>query len=341
MIIGIFATVGLLFLILDTSTALSGGLEGVDLCLKVLIPSLFPFFVLTNLLSSTLIGKEFRILRPLELILRIPKGTGTIFLAGLLGGYPTGAQLIHQSWKTHQLSYDTANRMLTFCSNAGPSFLFGVIALKFQRAGIVWLLWAIHILTAVIVSKIIQCDRIPSSVKLEQNQSSFTNCIRLSITVMASVCAWVVVFRILIAFISRWFLWMLPTEVQVILISLLELANGCSYLEQIENEGLRIILCSLALNFGGICVMMQTASVTQGLQLRHYIKGKLLQTALACYFTALMQQILLEKGENIQFHMAFYFLYPLTVFCCIYFLKKRKNVIAFRGRLLYNHPINQ
>jgi hypothetical protein len=39
-------------LILDGSTALAGAREGVQMCLYTVIPALFPFFVLSDLLSS-------------------------------------------------------------------------------------------------------------------------------------------------------------------------------------------------------------------------------------------------------------------------------------------------
>jgi hypothetical protein len=38
------------------------------------------------------------------------------------------------------------------------------------------------------------------------------------------------------------------------------------------------------LNFGGICVALQTASVAEGLDLRFYLLGKLTQTAIAVQY---------------------------------------------------------
>ena len=88
---GIFAAFGLLLLILDAKTALQGAQEAVVLCTSVVIPSLFPFFVLSGMLASAASGGGNKSLRPLERLLGVPIGAGGLFLTGLLGGYPTGA----------------------------------------------------------------------------------------------------------------------------------------------------------------------------------------------------------------------------------------------------------
>jgi len=95
---------------------------------------------------------------------------------------------------------------------------------------------------------------------------------------MCLVCCWVILFRILIVFLKEWFLWMLPQWAQVLLMGMLELTNGCCELQLISNVQLRFVLCSCMLAFGGVCVLLQTISVTKGLSLVWYLKGKLQQT---------------------------------------------------------------
>ena len=71
--IGLGAFAGISILILDSRTALIGAQEGIVLCLQTVIPSLFPFFMLSNLLTGSLMGADFRILRPIG---RIVEATG-------------------------------------------------------------------------------------------------------------------------------------------------------------------------------------------------------------------------------------------------------------------------
>ena len=95
--------------------------------------------------------------------------------------------------------------------------------------------------------------------------------------IMGVVCGWIVLFRVVIAFLDRWILWLFPTEVRVALIGLLELSNGCWELRTIASVPVRFLLCGGMIAVGGLCVSMQTASVTPGLSLRYYALGKLVQ----------------------------------------------------------------
>lgn len=280
--------VGMLLLILDGKTALSGAQEGIDLCIRTLIPSLFPFFILSALLTGSLAGQPIGFLRPVGRLCGIPSGAESILAVGFLGGYPVGAQLIGQAWHSGQLSRADAERMLGFCNNAGPSFLFGIIAPMFSDSKYAWLLWGIHILSALLVG-IITADK--SGKSISQNISTITVTVALehSVKVMGMVCGWVVMFRMILQFLDRWILWLLPDASQVLLSGILELSNGCVQLGSIENESLRFIIAGILLAFGGTCVTMQTASAASGLSLRQYLPVKLLQACFSFLLCVLVQ----------------------------------------------------
>ena len=140
---------GMLILILDGKTALAGGAEGIELCLKTVIPSLFPFFVLSILLTSSLSGVTLPVLRPLGRLCGMPEGTEALLISGFLGGYPVGAQSVAAVYRSGQLPRREAERLLAFCSNAGPAFLFGMASSLFPRQWMAWALWGIHIAGAV------------------------------------------------------------------------------------------------------------------------------------------------------------------------------------------------
>jgi len=275
---GSFASLGIVCLILDGKTALLGAQTGIDLCIRTVIPSLFPFFLLSVLLTNTLSGSTFPILKPIGRILQIPEGCESILLIGLLGGYPTGAQSISSAYHAGQLNKEYADRMLSFCNNAGPAFLFGMIAPMFSSRITSVILWGIHIASALYVGMIVRGHN-PAPVKFQpEKNTSISSAMRTSITAMATVCGWVILFRIVLSFLEHWFLWMLPTPVQVLMGGILELSNGCCDLGKIQNPELRFVLCSGMLAWGGLCVVMQTHSVTDGLSIGFYLRGKLLQT---------------------------------------------------------------
>lgn len=297
---GIFSSVGLLVLILDAKTGIQGAAEGLALCIKSIIPSLLPFFVLSILITNSLAGKRIRVLQPLERLLRIPKGSGSIFLIGILGGYPVGAQSVAQGHKNGSIRKIDAQRMLGFCSNAGPSFLFGIIACKFSGMEYAWALWLIHILSAVLVGILLPGGNNAQTKCNPSKDISMTDALQKAIGILAGVCGWVILFRVVIAFLTRWILWVFPDWVQVFICGILELANGCCALDRITNEGLRFIVCSGMLAFGGLCVCMQTASVTGELGFGQYFPGKVMQCGISVVLSFLCQRIVgrgVESGE--------------------------------------------
>jgi len=331
----VLALCGVLLLILDSKTAIKGAVDGITLCLQVVIPSLFPFFVLINLLNSSLLATNLSWLSPMERLLRIPQGCGSIWLCGMLGGYPTGAQLVHSAWKQGSLRKKTADRMLIFCSNAGPAFLFGIVAAQFDNRAIVWWIWGIHIISSILVAGMLKSDERFVAEQKESTPLTFIDALKKSILVISHVCGWIVLFRVLILFCSRWFLWLLPSEASVLIVSILELANGATFLRQIENEGMRMLIATIGVNFGGLCVLMQTASVTSGLKLSNYLKGKMLQTLFSIVLS-LSVLIISTPDFGIPFLRLWLMTGVIFVVILIYLLKIRKITVAFRRNPLYN-----
>lgn len=286
--VGLFSALGLLMLILDSKTAILGAREGIALCIRSLLPSLFPFILLSNLMISGLNGAGSTLLRPLGRFWGIPAGSESIFVAGILGGYPTGAQMVHQAWSQGQLSKDDARRMLGFCNNAGPAFLFGILAPFFSSQKYLWHLWAIHILSAVMAGVLLPGKSAGAMPKRQGQKPSVTGALKRSVAVMGYICGWVVLFRVLFAFCSRWFLWLFPVEMQVTFYGLLELAGGCCSLGFVDNEAVRFVICSGILAFGGLCVAMQTASVAGSLGMGQYFTGKLIQSVCSMLLSILV-----------------------------------------------------
>lgn len=278
----------MLALILDGRTAIDGARQGIELCLRTVIPSLFPFFVLSILLTSSLLGSSLAVLRPLGRLFGMPDGAESLLIPAFLGGYPVGAQNVAAAFRSGQLTKPEAERLLSFCSNAGPAFLFGMAAAMFPRRWIAWALWGIHIVGALFAALLIP-GKPAAPVRLTKTSPhSPASALNTAITVMATVCGWVVLFRVLLAFLKRWIFWILPAAVQVAVTGILELSNGCCELLAVTDVSARFCICSGILAFGGLCVTMQAVSVTAGLSLKPYFWGKLLQTLSSLALAALI-----------------------------------------------------
>ncbi len=275
------SAIGILLLILDAKTALASATEGITLCLTTVIPSLFPFFVLSAVINSAFSGTKVSILRPISRLCRLPAGAESILILGLIGGYPVGAASISQGYKTGILCKKDSERMLAFCNNAGPAFIFGLLSPILGNISLCWALWIIHISSAIVVGILIPGGSKETVTVHSAQPLGVTQAMQLGIKNMATVCGWVVLFRVILGFTEHWFLWLLPPAFQTVITGILELTNGCLSLAQIESVPLRFLLAAGFLSFGGICVAMQTDSVIGELSLRKYCIGKLLQTILS------------------------------------------------------------
>lgn len=275
---GTMAAIGFLVLIFDSRLALEGARSGIELCIKSVIPALFPFFVLSMILTNSLQGKRSYPVQWFSKFLGIPTAAESILIPSVLGGYPIGAKCVGDLYQRKQISRKEAQRLLAFSSNAGPSFLFGMVSVFFPERKTIWMLWFIHIFSAAMTATAIPVAKTEEHTLQPVKTNRNTSIILSAAKAMCCVCCWVVLFRILIRVLEVWILWTLPEWAQTLLMGILELTNGCCELLRITDVKLRFILCSCMLAFGGICVLLQTVSVTQGLSIGCYVKGKLMQT---------------------------------------------------------------
>lgn len=279
-------------IILDGKCALQGASEGMELCLGSVIPALFPFLFLSSVLTGILWGSEPGFLIPLCRRLGIPAGGSSLLISGFLGGYPAGAQSIGEAYRASKIDRQDAARLLGFCNNAGPAFLFGMTAMQFSSPKAVWLLWGIQISGAVLTGLLTSAP-CTTRMRLSEKTVSLSGSLRTALMTMGSICGWILLFRILLEFAERWFLWRFSEGIQVLLSGFLELSIGCCQLRLIPSEPIRFVVCSAMLSMGGLCVAMQTASAAHGIPLGGYFRGKLLQTVFSILLALLPEPLLL------------------------------------------------
>lgn len=319
------ASVGMLALILDSKTALNAAQSAIDMCIKIVIPSLFPFFVLSDLLTSSAARESFPHFRPIGKLLDIPKGAESLLITGFLGGYPTGAKCVAQAYQDGQLSKGAAEHMLPLCSNAGPAFIFGIAGTLFPETWMIWAVWGIQILSTFTVGLLLPIVSTKNKSSAPTSWRNLSQSISSALHACAMVCGWIILFRIITLFAKRWFLFFLPEWSDILVTGVLELANGCLALGNIPSIELRFVLCSTFLSFGGVCVILQTVSVTKGLSIRWYLVGKLIQAgiSLVMALTVILKNVLL-------------LVVLFSTFLCLAMIRNRKKSVAFLPNMVYN-----
>ena len=284
-ILFLFAII-MILVIFDSKASLESAREGVSQCMATILPALFPFFFLSSIINNRLSGYHLSVLDPIAKLCGIPKGAESILLLGILGGYPIGAQVISQTYHAGTISKMSAKRMLGFCNNAGPAFIFGMLSGCFSSPAIPWLIWGIHVTAALLTGILLPLKMQESCILHNRKPLLITEALESSIRAIAKVCGWVILFKVFLNFFNRWFLWLLPLEINVFISGVIELANGCIQLNSIPNEYIRFILCNCLLSFGGLCVGMQTMGTTSELGTGMYFPGKILQTLLSFLLSA-------------------------------------------------------
>lgn len=293
----LFALCAMAALILDSQTAMRAAAEAIELCLHTAIASLFPFFVISNYIVPYI--SHFQI-PMLEKQLGLPKGWGTVFMLGCIGGYPVGAQCIAQGFGSGSLDQKQAMRMISFCNNCGPSFLFGIVGAFFPDYWFPFAILCISIGSAAIIAafSITDISEMPEQFSLDH--VPLVLAVQHSVRSMVTVCAWIILGKVMLAFLSKWLLCLMPQILYPLLTGLLELTNGCLMLDIFPAVELRFIAAAFLCCFGGLCVYMQVMAICSRVKLdcAFYLRQKFYQAiiaaALAAVYTVLPFHALLR-----------------------------------------------
>lgn len=271
----LFCAFAMVLLILDSACAAQSVQDAIDLCLKTIIPSLFPLFVLSGIVVSMLGDVSIPFFSD---FCNLPRGSESIFLLGLVGGFPMGAQCIVQSIEQGNLSRRDAERMLGVCNNCGPAFIFGILGGVFSDAKIPLALLLIQAEAAILTASLWP-GKPGSCIATSKNQISVPKAVSRAVRSMVSICSWVIVAKVILGFLERWLFPFLPEISQVIFTGILELTSGCLSLAAVDSQTQRLLLCCAFVCFGGISVLLQIQGLTaaQGLSMKICVAQKLTQ----------------------------------------------------------------
>ncbi len=118
-----------IFLVIFSKSNLTAAKNGLKLWANNVVPSLLPFFIVTNLLSHTNVIKYVskacnKFMRP---IFNVPGECAYAFILGLISGYPVGAKIVTDLKDNNLCTTEEAERMLCFTNNSGPLFIIGTV----------------------------------------------------------------------------------------------------------------------------------------------------------------------------------------------------------------------
>ena len=311
-------------LVIFSRSNLNAAKNGLTLWATCVVPSLFPFFIMTNLLSQTKVveftGKLLdKFMRPL---FNVPGIGGFAFVMGLISGYPVGAKIVADFREDGKVTKDEGERLLAFTNNSGPLFILSSVGIAlFGDTATGLLLLCTHILSCITVGIILGKFSKKSDAEFKKRHEAMYpsknvtlrnlggilgDSINNSISTILMIGGFVVIFSVIISilnqthvldFISKFFNPILATLgfdldfAKPLVSGIIELTNGVNQVANISIKAIsqNVVLCAFLLGFGGFSVLLQVFSIVAktDLSMKKYVIGKFMQGIFAAIYTFL------------------------------------------------------
>ena len=284
------------FVMTAASERVSAGVtSAMSLCVKSLIPAIFPFLVLNGILvrcgfpekAGKIIGA------PVSFLFGIDRNLAAAVVTGFLCGFPAGAAAANGVSASGLCREEDVGRAALCSSFASPGFMIagvGVSMLGSARAGIaLWLFQAAAVICAGIIFNLV------SPVKRAGNRytgrtvtvsplSAISAAVKESAGAMLGICGSVIFFSVFSGFVLS--LGSLPAAVRCIFACFFEMTSGTAAAAEMLSPDIAFIAAAWAAGWSGLSVHAQTSLVTDGKAGGRYIAGKALTSLLSALFAA-------------------------------------------------------
>lgn len=263
-------------LLIYSQSSCKGAESGIEFCLSVLIPSLFPFMAVSGFLIKS--GLSHRLGKPFGKLTRKIFGLGgefaPIILLSMIGGYPVGARGI-ASLKVQGRANDLeAEKAALFAVCAGPGFIVNFVGMSLYGSKTIGAV----LLASQMLSVIILGIAVNFFYKGKGNNNSFAelNSPKASVSTalveavadsskgILAICAFVVLFSALTAIISE------ITSDQSTRNLIYCLLEVCTAVKQLSQSS-PVETVAFAVGFGGLCVHFQIFSALGDLKINKLI----------------------------------------------------------------------
>ncbi len=281
-------------LLLLRGPAARGCAQGLRLCTEVLLPTLFPFFVLTALLTGEL-GAPSRGTRKLLRVLGLPGCGGAALLLGAAGGFPVGAGCAARLCAQGQCTPRQARRLAMVCNGPGPAFVIGALGGgMLGRTGDGLLLFAAQLAAGVLLALFLRGktrgEQEKSFTEKIAPQEPFSrrmlDAVSESFSKFLNICAFVILCSVLAGTMTDL---LPPGPGAALAAAFLELTGGTAALVScgLKREIL-LPLLALACGWGGLSVQLQSLRLLHqgGVDCRGWMAVAFLRGVLAAALVA-------------------------------------------------------
>lgn len=234
--------------------------ESLNICGNIIIPSLFPFMVLSTFaLNVGVFDVENKAVAfVMKKVFNLPYISFSAIVFGFVGGYPVGAKIVSELYESEKISSSDAKHLMSFCVNAGPAFIVsavGEMILHSKKAGYLILISCCvsSLITGVLYARLKKVKDIAYQNKFSKKMSvsdGFVYSVSSSCNGIVSICGWILVFSVFSVIIR---IFITNEKVEMIFDSLAEITTGLT--SAVELGG--IVFAAACISFGGICIAFQ------------------------------------------------------------------------------------
>ncbi len=270
----------------------NGVINGIEICLYTIVPSLFPFMTLsTYIVKSDILSPFYKFFSyPIKVLLRQPASAVSVIFMSMIGGFPIGIKMTNDLYTSEKITIEQAQRLCLFCMNGGPAFTITAVGLNMlnsTKAGAI-------IYTSLCISSLI--SGVISSIVADKNDvityekrevplplSSLSVAVSDSLQAILNISSWVILFSSVISCIG---VLNLNEKTYIIITSLIEVTKGCAIL----SGKFSLYVISGIIGFGGFCVHFQVMPYLKktGLKYIYFFISRILNGLLSAIITQLL-----------------------------------------------------
>ena len=262
--------------------------RGITIWFNAVVPSLFPFFFASKILTSALPP--------------FPRPATSIFLISIVSGYPVGAKLLSDKCKTGEISAEYCTRALALCSTSGPLFLLGTVGIGIfhsYKAGIILLISHVlgSIINGLIYRKKTKTKIVPiQSLPINVGDSMYESVISIFMVGGFITLSYIIVDMLIsigvldgLANIISTFTHANFTATKGVLAGIVEMTRGCIEISMSNiSLPLSLIICSALIGFAGISVFLQTICfLPKQINKKKILLQKITQSIFCMFFCAI------------------------------------------------------
>lgn len=260
--------------------------DGMRLAVECVIPSSFPFMIISDLYLYLGRPENLRVLgRVFSRMLGLPISGLSAFICGNIGGFPIGAKMVCDIYSSGAISKEDAERLLPLSSNPSCAFVIGGVGLGIYRDARIGVLLLISIWTATLLCGFITRANVDNSqiTDYKHKQSySFVNSVKGAGVSSVGIISFISLFSVINGLIKKHVKYVPLTYIFSAISEVTNAVKSFSLLPSKMNFA-ALVLSAFSLGFGGLSVAMQSAVFTSSsdLKMHKYYLIKLLEGLLS------------------------------------------------------------